>query len=181
MTASEIEAALRRLGEILRDRRVSGEIAVFGGAAVVLGFGFREGTRDLDVLVTEGHGEVVRAAQEVETELRLPPRWLNERATAYLSRQRDFRPFRAYPSEGQFGLRVLLASAEYMLAMKLLALRVYSQDVADVLALARRLGCTTEEGLAAMIRRFYPGEEMSAEKRIQLEEIARQLRAPAKP
>jgi hypothetical protein len=37
-----LERALTRLGEVLRERRVAGEIAVFGGAAIVLGFEFRE-------------------------------------------------------------------------------------------------------------------------------------------
>jgi hypothetical protein len=36
-----LDNALMRLGQLLRERRVAGEIAVFGGAAIVLGFDFR--------------------------------------------------------------------------------------------------------------------------------------------
>jgi len=50
----------------------------------------------------------MQAAQEVEQELHLPPNWLNEQATIYLSKHSDFSLFKMYPSEGQFGLRVLL-------------------------------------------------------------------------
>jgi len=112
---------------------------VFGGAAIALGFGFREGTRDVDTLVLEAHGRVMEAAQEVGEELHLPTTWLNEQATAYLSKRRDFEWFKTYPSEGQFGLRVLVASPQYLLAMKLLALRVYSEDIGDIVQLARKL------------------------------------------
>src|SRR6476646_9353002 len=108
MEKEHIQKAFMRLGEILRDRRVTGEIDVFGGAAMVLGFDFRRATQDVDSLVTQGHGQVMQAAQEVERELQLPPNWLNEQATVYLSNRREFSLFRMYPSEGQFGLRVLL-------------------------------------------------------------------------
>jgi hypothetical protein len=41
MDKLELGKALTRLGQLLRERRVAGEIAVFGGAAIVLGFDFR--------------------------------------------------------------------------------------------------------------------------------------------
>jgi hypothetical protein len=50
---------------------VAGEIAVFGGAAIVLGFEFREATQDVDAMITQGHGQVVKAQGEVGAELGL--------------------------------------------------------------------------------------------------------------
>jgi hypothetical protein len=41
MDKLELDKALTRLGQLLRERRVAGEIAVIGGAAIVLGFDFR--------------------------------------------------------------------------------------------------------------------------------------------
>jgi len=124
MNKLELERALGRLGELLRQWRVAGEIAVFGGAALVLGFEFREGTEDVDVVITQGHGQVVKAQEEVGHELGLPPNWLNEQGTSYLSKQNDFSLFKTYPSEGQFGLRVFVAAPQYLLAMKILSLRL---------------------------------------------------------
>jgi hypothetical protein len=181
MRKEEMERALTRLGQILREREVTGEIAVFGGAAIVLGFGFREGTRDVDALVLEAHGQVMQAAQQVGEELRLPPNWLNEQATIYLSKRRDFRWFRTYPSEGQFGLRVLVASPQYLLAMKLLALRLYSEDVGDIVRLARQLNRTTEEGLLQLLRQYYPEEKISTEKLVEIRDLVRQINAPQEP
>ena len=181
MNKAELERALTRLGEILRDRRVAGEIAVFGGAAIVLGFEFRSATRDVDAVVREGHGQVMQAAQEVEKELHLPPNWLNEQATSYLSKHNDFAWFKTYPSEGQFGLRVLMAKPEYLLAMKLLAFRLYAADVEDITRLARSLNRTTAEELLSLLKYYYPDEQIFPERVVQIRELARQMNASQKP
>ncbi len=98
-------------------------------------------------MIIQGHGQVVKAQQEVGAELGLPPNWLNEQGTSYLSKQSDFEMFRTYPSEGQFGLRVLTATPQYLLAMKLLSFRAYGHDLEDIVQLARGLNCTTEDSL----------------------------------
>jgi len=181
MDKAELERGLFRLGEILRERRVAGEIAVFGGAAIVLGFDFREATQDIDAVITQGHGQVVKAQQEVEAELRLPPNWLNEQGTSYLSKHSDFALFKTYPSEGQFGLRVLMATPRYVLAMKLLSFRSYGHDMQDIVQLAPRLGCTTAESLLELIKYYYPDEHILPEKIAEIRSIAREINASPKP
>jgi Nucleotidyltransferase of unknown function (DUF6036) len=180
MEKEHIQKAFMRLGEILRDRRVTGEIDVFGGAAMVLGFDFRRATQDVDSLVTQGHGQVMQAAQEVERELQLPPNWLNEQATVYLSNRREFSLFRMYPSEGQFGLRVLLALPEYILAMKLLAFRLHGADVEDIRYLAGHLKRTSAEELLCLLKSYYPNEQITPERELQIAELSRKLSAPTK-
>lgn len=177
MNRTELEHALARLGSLLRQRRVAGEIAVFGGAAIVLGFEFRDATQDIDAMIIQGHGQVMRAQQEVGAELGLPPNWLNEQATSYLSAHNDFDLFKTYPSEGQFGLRVLMAIPQYLLAMKLLALRLY-HDVQDIVQLARRLNRTTVEDLLDALKHYYPDEQVSPEKLLAIRDIVRQINAP---
>lgn len=176
MQKEQIHKAFMRLGELLRDRRVTGEIDVFGGAAMVLGFDFRRATQDVDSLVTQGHGQVIQAAQEVERELHLPSNWLNEQATPYLARHPEFSLFKTYPSEGQFGLRVLLAKPEYLLAMKLLAFRLHGTDVADIKYLAHHLKLRTEEDLLSLVKHYYPEDHITPERELQIKELARQLR-----
>ena len=181
MDKVELEKALTRLGQILRERRVAGEVAVFGGAAIVLGFDFRDATQDVDAMITQGHGQVVKAQQEVGAELGLPPNWLNEQGTSYLSQYNDFEIFKTYPSEGQFGLRVLMATPQYLLAMKLLSFRAYGHDVHDIIQLARRLGCTTSENLLDLVKHYYPDEQVLPEMTLQIQSIARQINASDKP
>ena len=178
MDKLELERALTRLGQLLRERRVAGEIAVFGGAAIILGFDFREATQDIDALITQGHGQVVKAQEEVGKELGLPPNWLNEQGTSYLSKHSDFSMFRTYPSEGQFGLRVLTATPQYLLAMKLLSFRSYGHDIQDIVELARRIGCTSEEGLLQLVKRYYPDEQVLPEKIVEIRSITRHINAP---
>ena len=148
---------------------------------MVLGFDFRRATQDVDALVTEGHAQVMQAAQEVEKELALPANWLNEQATSYLSQQKDFTWFKTYPSEGQFGLRVLLARPEYLVAMKLLAFRLHTADVQDILHLAHHLERTSEEDLLSLLKHYYPDEQVSPERAAQIRELARQMNATRKP
>jgi hypothetical protein len=181
MDKVQLEKALTRLGQLLRERRVAGEVAVFGGAAIVLGFDFRNATQDVDAMITQGHGQVIIAQQEVGAELGLPPNWLNEQGTSYLSRHNDFEIFKTYPSEGQFGLRVLTATPQYLLAMKLLSFRSYDHDVEDIVQLARRLGCTTSDNLLEMVKQYYPDEQVLPERTLEIQSIARQINAPHKP
>jgi hypothetical protein len=176
-----LDKALTRLGQLLRERRVAGEIAVFGGAAIVLGFDFRDTTQDVGAMITQGHGQVVKAQEEVGAELGLPPNWLNEQGTSYLSKQNDFELFKTYPSEGQFGLRVLTATPQYLLAMKLLSLRSHGHDIQDIVQLSRRLRCTTAEDLLQLVKHYYPDEQVHPEKTLEIRSIARQINAPEKP
>jgi hypothetical protein len=176
-----LDKAFTRLGQLLRERRVGGEIAVFGGAAIVLGFDFRTATQDVDVMITQGHGQVIKAQEEVGAELGLPPNWLNEQGTSYLSKHQDYRLFKSYPSEGQFGLRVLTATPQYLLAMKLLSFRTYGHDIQDIVQLARRLGLTTAEDLLEVVKHYYPDEQVLPEKVAEIRSIARQINASHKP
>jgi len=180
MTKVQLEKAFTRMGEILRENSVAGEIAVFGGAAVVLGFDFRRATEDVDVMITHGHGQVVKAQEAVGQEMKLPPNWLNEQGTAYLSKQKDFSFFKMYPSEGQFGLRVLTASPGYLLAMRLLSLRPFARDIQDAIELARRLGFRTEEELLDVVKHYYPDEKVLPAKVAQIRSLLRDINASEK-
>jgi len=126
-------------------------------------------------------GQVVKAQEEVGTELGLPHNWLNEQGTSYLAKHSDFELFKSYPSEGQFGLRVLTATGRYLLAMRLLSLWQYGHDMQDVVHLARQLGCTSAKDLLKLVEHYYPDEKILAEKIVQIRSIAREISASEKP
>jgi len=83
-----------------------------------------------------------------------------------------------YPSEGQFGLRVLLAEPEYVLAMKLLAFRLHGADVEDIKYLAHHLNRTLADDLLSLLKHYYPNEHITPERELQVRELARKLDAP---
>ena len=176
MTKERLTRSAHPTGTILRERRVTGEIAVFGGAAIVLGFDFRRATQDVDSVVLQGHGQVMEAAQEVEKELHLPPNWLNKQATSYLSQPRDFTCFHTYPLEGQFRLRGVDCKTRIP-AGELFPFRLYTQDTEDIVLLARRLRRTTAEDLVSLLKYYYPDEEIPQRKLAAIREVARQISA----
>jgi len=81
-------------------------------------------TRDVDARFVP-HGIVLEEARAVADDLGLPPWWLNEQATVYISRKDDPGKRRVFDHPG---LRVMAASPEHVLAMKALAARTRDVD-----------------------------------------------------
>ena len=76
-------------------------------------------TRDVDARFVP-HRIVLEEAGQVAQELGLPPWWLNEQATVYISAKDDPGKRRVFDHPG---LRVMAASPEHVFAMKALAAR----------------------------------------------------------
>jgi hypothetical protein len=103
----------------------------------------------------------------------LPQDWLNEGVKIYAPRKGNpnprLSPFGEYPKNGKtgIGLRVLLPTPEYMLAMKLLSYRMdedinkIQTDLADAVALMRLTGKTTPESLINLLKLCYPSCQSS--------------------
>lgn len=160
-----IEDAFRRLGERLARRGVVADVYVIGGAAMALAYDARRSTRDIDA-VFEPHGIVVEEARHVATELGLPPWWLNEQASSYVAPGGDPAARRVFDHPG---LRVSIASAEHLLAMKVLAAR--RRDAEDIRVLVRHLGLTSAAAALAVCARVLPDEPIPERARLVLEEV----------
>jgi hypothetical protein len=159
-----IERALGRLGDRLARRGVVADLYVFGGAALALAFDARRATRDIDA-VFKPHGIVLEEARAVADELGLPQFWLNEQASAYVAPGGDPTAPRVFDHPG---LRVLVASAEHLLAMKVMAAR--RRDAADIELLLDRLGLRTVEEVIALCAEVFPDEPVPARARLVLED-----------
>ncbi len=181
-----IEQAFEELGERLHRRRLVGEIAVYGGAAMVLHFQIDRVTHDVDAVIEREHGPVQQAVREIGRLHGWGESWLNESVSVYLSKaaqDHDLTLFRAYPSEGGTGLRVLVASPRYMLAMKLAALRIGSdhRDIEDAMRLAQASGIVTVEALTNLHQMYFPNDPLDARKIVIIENIAEKLDASRQP
>jgi len=176
-TRERIVEALTEVGERLYHRRKIGDVAVYGGSAMILQFDVAFITQDVDAIVNSEHGEVMRAVQEVGREKGWSSSWLNEGASVYVSPRDadDMSHYGSFPSEDRVGLRVYVAKPEYLLALKLRALRIGSRDVEDVLMLARHLGVRTIEEFVAVVGRNFPNEQLDVRKRLVLSDIVDQL------
>lgn len=149
---SELERAFTALGERLARRGVVADVFIVGGAAMALAYDAARVTRDVDARFVP-HGIVLEEARQVAKDQGLPPWWLNEQASAYISGKDDPGKRRVFDHPG---LRVMAASPEHVFAMKALAAR--TRDIDDLRLLAGMIGIETAEAALQICTGFYPDE-----------------------
>jgi len=81
---AQLERAFTALGDRLVRRGVVAGVFIVGGAAMALAYAATRVTRDVDSPFVP-HGVVLEEARNVARELGLPPWWLNEQASVYIS------------------------------------------------------------------------------------------------
>jgi len=147
---SEIETRLRDLAAELEARGVRGELLVVGGAAMALAYSRRRSTDDLDA-VFEPKTVIYDAARAVAAQHALDPGWLNDAVKGLLpGPDPNATVFFDHP-----GLVVRIASARFLLAMKLLASRV-ERDEDDIATLLRLSNITEPKEALDLVADLYP-------------------------
>jgi hypothetical protein len=180
-----IGRAFRLMGQYLLDRKALGEIAIYGGSAILFQFDWRKASRDVDARVTSerSHGLVIDAAANAATQLGLPRSWLSENVAMYARRgegEADRIALGLYPSPERFGLRVTAAKPSYILAMKLKALEratIDDRDYEDAINLGIECGVSSVDELREVFRQFFPDEDLPPRAALRLEELASDIRA----
>lgn len=190
LTANDLHNAFMELGTRARSEGKVIDLAIYGGSALMLASNFRVATQDVDAVVDEGSQEwLARLAEEIARARNWPSDWLNDGVRTYLSPQVHgvqvhHALLRAYPSEQEPGLRVFVPSPEYLLAMKLMAMRLdptgEKSDVADILNLLAVVGFTTFEEVIDFAASFYPEAKISARLHLGLRELWRIKDMPTK-
>jgi hypothetical protein len=170
LTAQDLHDAFMELGALARREGKVIDLAIYGGSALMLASNFRIATQDVDAVVEGDQSMVNRWADAIARTRTWPRNWLNDGVRTYLSPnvdglQEHHELFRAYPSEQEPGLRVFVPSAEYMLAMKLMAMRLDptgdKSDLADMLNLLDVVGLHTPEDVVDFAASFYPEAKIS--------------------
>ncbi len=164
MDRKEIIAALSALAAELDSRQVSAEMYVVGGAAIALAFDERRATRDIDA-VFEPKNVVYEAAAVVADELKLPNGWLNDAVKGFLESEDPA----AAPVLELPGLRVLAASPETLIALKVLAHRV-GEDEDDLRLLAAELDLQGADQVLEIVEQAY-GDRLDPAARFFVEEV----------
>jgi hypothetical protein len=172
LTREQILAALNALNRVLAERGVVGELCLFGGAVMVLAFNARLATKDVDAVFQPAN--VVRElARQVGESAGLPPTWLNDGVKGYLSTRHDIIPG---PLPQFDHLRLLMPTAEYLLAMKCLASRIgagsgEADDTADIAFLIRHLELKTPEAVMDVVSGYYPSEQIPVKAQFLVESL----------
>lgn len=180
LDAEAILNGFETMGRYLQERSALGEIAVYGGSAILLQFDWRTITQDVDAVVlnTDREGVVKDAIAYAGLKHDLPDDWLNnfvDGFTPETERPEFFQPFGTYPAAGVPGLRVVLARPEYLCAMKLKAIDradPQDKDFTDAVRLARETGIDDADGLVRVFSEFYPDESLPPIALARLPELA---------
>lgn len=150
LSATQIKRAFTALSEELSRRGERAQLAVTGGAALVLLFNARETTKDVDVFIVEPDPPRVReAAAHVARDLDLPEDWLNDAAKGYFVTISEGST--VYESSA---LVVRALTIEQLLAMKLAAWRD-AVDRSDARLLLERMTGTANE-IWSRVQPFVP-------------------------
>lgn len=162
LSRTRITQALRRLGELAREQKITLEVSLYGGAVFTLVYGSRDATKDVDAIVRQT--EVGRKlALKVAKELGLPDDWLNDQVKQFLAEKEAKRLL----NEAEFGegLRVSVPTAAYLLAMKLRACRPplpgYVGDYADIRFLVQKMGINSVKAAETIHNQFFPHDVLS--------------------
>lgn len=180
---AHIDARAREAGQIV-------DLAVYGGAALVLAFDLRHATRDVDAVVHGSPDFVRQVVREVASEEGWPADWLNDAVKGFLSSLGELRALGGFQAGPEGGLRVYTPTPAYLFAMKCMAMRPEgvdgSRDISDIRALARLAGIARTEDAINLVASFYPENRIAPKVRFGIEEIlgdsapepARRPRAP---
>ena len=164
MTAKEIEQYLREINNELALKDVKGEICLYGGAVMCLVFKARPSTKDVDAVFEPV--KYIRAAIRIITERHnLPFDWLNFAVKMFVV-EHEKRILFDLPH-----LKVFVPTADYLLAMKILASRVESFDLEDIKFLLDKLKLQTVEDALQIVKNYYPHKQIKPETRFLLEEL----------
>ena len=154
----DILAALMRLGELAAAREEQLDLLLLGGGVMVVVFGTRNATRDLDVVILSpaDRGHVRELAATVADEKHWPSDWLNDAAKGFLIGPADGPIIFQSP-----GIVVRRPSIEQLLAMKLCAWRD-DVDIADARRLLQELSGSQQEIWERVKAFLQPGKELKA-------------------
>lgn len=172
LSRDEIVAALQSLNDLLAVEKTIGEICLFGGAVMVLAYNARPATKDIDAIFQPA-GLVRELAKQIGATAGFPDGWLNDGVKGYLSAKHS-------TTQGtlpQFGnLRVLMPTAEYLLAMKCLASRIgggagEADDIADIVFLIRNLKLDNPSAVLDVLAEYYPLQQIPVRSRFLIETL----------
>lgn len=159
ITRKEIVEALERLGQLAVAQETEIELALVGGALMVLVYDARESTRDIDaiILAPREASKVRELAQIVADERGWPDDWLNDGAKGFLVGLSVGPVVFSAP-----GIEVRSPTTGQLLAMKLSAWRD-DVDIADARRLLQEMPGNCDEIWQAVEPYLVPGDELKAQ------------------
>ena len=139
ITKENLDTYLKELAKQFRKlngKAMPAEITLIGGASILINYGFRDSTYDVDALI-HASSAMKDAINYVTDTLGLPHGWLNEdfkNTKSYTPRLVNYsKYYRTFSNV----LTVRTITGEYLVAMKLMAYRQYKHDISDIVGILR--------------------------------------------
>lgn len=136
-TKENLDSYLKELAKEFRKingNKMPAEIILIGGASVLINYGFREMTYDMDAII-QASSSMKDAINSVGDRMGLPNGWLNADFMKTTSYTPKLIQYSKYYKTFSNVLRIRTVSAEYLVVMKLMAGRQYKNDLSDVVGI----------------------------------------------
>jgi hypothetical protein len=155
LTRGEILEALEAVSEELAKIDMIGEACLFGGAVMVLAFNARLSTRDVDAIF-QPPNIIRKIVSQLAEQRGWKSDWMNDGVKGFVSEhgQHTSANLPQFPN-----LRLVMPTAEYLLAMKCMAARAggidEKSDIPDILFLIRKLSLSTAKQVLDIVTKYY--------------------------
>lgn len=136
---NNLDLCLRELAKEFRKlngKSMPAEIILIGGASVLINYGFRDTTYDMDAIIISS-SVMKQAIDRVSDKLGLPNGWLNTDFMRTKSYSPKLIEHSTYYKTFSNILTIRTITAEYMIAMKLMAGRKYKNDLSDIIGVLK--------------------------------------------
>lgn len=136
-TKENLDSYLKELGKEFRKKngtKIPAEIILIGGASILINYGFREMTYDMDAIIRSSTA-MKDAINVVGDRMGLPVGWLNTdfmRTNSYTPKIIEHSKY--YKTFSNI-LQIRTITSEYLVAMKLMAGRQYKNDLSDIIGI----------------------------------------------
>lgn len=160
LDAELIRRLLFKIGEELSSRGKVAEIAMYGGSALILSMDGRAATKDIDYVSVSGDdSDIQEISNAIGEQYGLAENWFNDAVEIFQSHKPDYTLLGDFPPETP-GLRVFMATPEYILSMKLLSMRssFESNDMQDIWLLIDHCEIDCLEKAESLLSKYFPGE-----------------------
>ncbi len=133
----DLDNYLKELGKEfkkLNGKTMPAEIVMIGGAAILVNYGFRDMTTDIDAII-HASSAMKEAINQVTDKYELPNGWLNSDFMHTVSYSPKLIQYSKFYRKFAGILEVRTISAEYLVAMKLKAGRKFKHDLSDIVGI----------------------------------------------
>ncbi|MGI6653958.1 MAG: DUF6036 family nucleotidyltransferase [Christensenellales bacterium] len=134
---NNLDTYLKALAKLFRKQNGKGataEIVLVGGAAILVNYGFRDMTTDIDAII-HASSSMKDAINHIGDQYNLPNGWLNADFMRTASYTIKLNEFSQYYKTFSGVLQVRSISAEYLIAMKLKSGRKFKSDLSDIIGI----------------------------------------------